>query len=204
MNTIIKAPRQGAGGGGMKVKSVGLFMWVGIAVMILGLGVAPVQASQYLGEVTWNGIDDEAHTFTVKGGISRVGGSYYEIQGQVLNTPEGLGIFSGGGVLVGDNVIFAVTLTLETKSILIMQVTINKTTNNGTFWVRDAYLYLPHGDERLNSWSDPFPESYIPNYTLKSSLWGLGSPPTTGTLTVSSNPIPLAASIAGQLPLLLQ
>jgi len=175
-----------------------------MAAMFLGLGVAPLQASQYLGEVTWNGLDDEGFAFTVKAGISRVGGSYYEIQGQVLNTPEGLGIFSGGGVLVGDNVICSLTLTLASKSVLIMQVTINKTTNNGTFWVRDAYLYLPHGDERLNSWSDQLPVDYPAGGKIRSSLWELGEPPTTGTLTVTSAPIPLASSISSQLPLLLE
>jgi hypothetical protein len=191
--------------GVMKVRSFSILKWVVAVVMILGLGVAPLQASQYLGEVTWDGKDEEGHTFTVKAGISRVGGSYYDIQGQVPDSPEGLGIFSGGGVLVGDNVIFAVTLTLATKSILIMQVTINKNTNNGSFWIRDAYLYLPHGDDRLNSWSDPFPEGTYPqNYILKSSLWELGNPPSNGTLTVRSNPISLASSIAGQLPLLLE
>lgn len=179
-------------------------MWVVMAVMILGLGSAPLQASQYLGEATWNGLDEHGFAFTVKAGISRVGGSYYEIQGQVPNTPEGLGIFSGGGVLVGDNVIFAVTLTLASKSSLIMQITINKTTNNGTFWLRDAYLYLPHGDGRLDSWSETLPQEYPAGGSIKSSLWELGNPPTTGTLTVSSTPITLASSITGQLPLLLE
>jgi len=187
----------------MKVRSFSILKWVVAAVMILGLGVAPLQASQYLGEVTWNGVDHEAHTFTVKAGISRVGGSYYEIQGQVLNTPEGMGIFSGGGVLVGDNVIFSVSMTVADQSTLIMQVTINKTTNYGTFWIRDASFYLPHGDERLSSWSETLPQYYPAYGSIKSSLWGLGNPPVTGTLTVSSNPIPLASSIAGQLPLLL-
>jgi hypothetical protein len=189
----------------MKVKSFSIFLRVAAAVMILGLGVAPLQASQYLGEVTWDGQDEEAHTFIVKAGISRVGGSYYEIQGQVPNSPEGLAIFSGGGVLVGDNVIFSVSMTLETKSTLIMQITINKNNNNGTFWIRDASFYLPNGDSRLDSWSEPFPEGTYPQgYYLKSSLWELGDPPSTGTLTVKSNPIPLAASITGQLPLLLE
>lgn len=189
----------------MEVRSFSVFKWVAAAVMILGLGVAPLQASQYLGEVTWNGQDAEGHTFTVKAGISRVGGSYYEIQGQVPDSPEGLAIFSGGGVLVGDNVIFTVTMTLETKSTIIMQINIHRTTNNGTFWLRDAYIYIPHGDGRLNSWSDPFPMGNYPQgYSLKSSLWELGNPPTTGTLTVRGNAIFLAPSITGQLPLLLE
>ena len=189
----------------MKVRSFSVLKWGVAAVMVLGLGVAPLQASQFLGEVIWDGQDEEAHTFTVKAGISRVGGSYYEIQGQVPDSPEGLAIFAGGGVLVGDNVIFSVSMTLATQSTMVMQVTINKNTNQGTFWIRDASFYLANGDSRLDSWSDPFPEGTYPQgYRLKSSLWGLGSPPSTGTLTVRSNPIPLASSITGQLPLLLE
>jgi hypothetical protein len=96
-------------------------------------------------------------------------------------------------------------MTMATQSTIVMQITINKNSNNGTFWLRDAYFYLPHGDERLNSMSDPFPMGAYPQgFVLKSSLWGLGNPPTTGTLTVRSNPISLASSIAGQLPLLLE
>jgi hypothetical protein len=189
----------------MKVRSFSGLKWVAAAVMILALGVAPLQASQYLGEVTWDGEDAEHHTFTVKAGISRVGGSYYEVQGQVPDSPEGLGIFSGGGVSVGDNVIFSVAMTLASQSVIIMQITMNKTTNQGTFWLRDAYLYLPHGDNRLDSWSEPFPIGEYPQgYNLKSSLWDLGNPPTTGTLTVRGNPVPLTASLVGQLPLLLE
>ena len=37
----------------MKAISFSILKWVVAAVMILGLGVAPLQASQYLGEVTW-------------------------------------------------------------------------------------------------------------------------------------------------------
>jgi hypothetical protein len=188
----------------MKARSFAILRWVLVAVMILGIGVAPLQASQYLGEITWDGQDAESHTFTVKAAISRVGGNYYEIQGQVPDSPEGLAIFSGGGVLVGDNLICAVTMTLESQSTVIMQVTINKNDNNGTFWIRDASFYLPHGDERLNSWSDTLPTQYPGGGSIRSSLWELGNPPTTGTLKVRSNPIPLAPSIVGQLPLLLQ
>jgi hypothetical protein len=187
----------------MKLRAFAVFMWVAAAVMILGLGVAPLQASQYLGEVTWNALAD-GHSYTVKAGISRVGGSYYEVQGQALGPPDGDAIFSGGGVLVGDNLICTVTMTQASQSTVVMQITINKTTNNGDFWLRDAYLYLPQGDEGLNSTSVPFPMGEYPQgYRLKSSLLRLGNPPVTGTLTVSGNPIPLAASIAGQLPLLL-
>jgi hypothetical protein len=188
----------------MKVKFFPVLLWAAAVAMILGLGAAPLQASQYLGEVIWNGQDADAHTFTVKAGISRVGGSYYEIQGQVPDSPEGLAIFSGGGVLVGDNVIFSVSMTLATQSTSVMQVTINKNTNQGTFWIRDASFYLPHGDDRLSSWSETLPQYYPAYGSIKSSLWELGNPPTTGTLTVKSNPIPLASSITGQLPLLLQ
>jgi hypothetical protein len=188
----------------MKVRSFSVLKWVVAAVMVLGLGVAPLQASQYLGEIIWDGQDEEAHTFTVKAGISRVGGSYYEIQGQVPDSPEGLAIFAGGGVLVGDNVIFSVSMTLATQSTMVMQVTINKNDNQGTFWIRDASLYLPHGDTRLDSWSETLPQYYPAYGSIKSSLWELGNPPSTGTLTVRSNPIPLAASITGQLPLLLE
>jgi hypothetical protein len=62
------------------------------AIIIMGVLAAPLQASQYLGEVTW----DYSGDGTFKVGISKVGGSYYEVQGQAV-TPNGTIIFSGGG-----------------------------------------------------------------------------------------------------------
>ena len=155
----------------MKVRSFSVLKWVIAAVMVLGIGVAPLQASQYLGEVTWNGQDDVGHTFIVKAGISRVGGSYYEIQGQVPDSPEGLAIFAGGGVLVGDNVIFSVSMTLATQSTAVMQVTINRTIITARSGSGMPVFYLAHGDERLDSWSDTLPMQYPGGGSIRSSLW---------------------------------
>jgi hypothetical protein len=95
----------------MKLESFSISI-LAAAVVIMGLLAAPLQASQYLGEVTW----DYSGGGTVKAGISKEGGSYYEVQGQVF-TPNGTIIFSGGGAVVdGIMKISAAATMVETNS----------------------------------------------------------------------------------------
>jgi len=61
----------------MRLKLFSVFVVTLAAVMIMVLGVAPTEASQYLGEVTWNA-QGSGGNFTMKAAISRVAGSYYE------------------------------------------------------------------------------------------------------------------------------
>ncbi|MBU4231046.1 MAG: hypothetical protein KKF43_00800 [Proteobacteria bacterium] len=117
----------------MRLKFFSVLMVTLAAVMITVLGVAPIEASQYLGEVTWNA-QGSGGNFTMKAAISRVAGSYYEIQGQVQDA-YGIAVFSGGGVLVGDNLILTVTATpMDAQEAVVMQININKSTNNGFFY----------------------------------------------------------------------
>jgi hypothetical protein len=117
----------------MRLKYFSVLMVTVAAVMIMVLGVAPIEASQYLGEVTWNA-QGSGGNFTMKAAISRVAGSYYEIQGQAQDA-YGIAVFSGGGMLVGDNLILTVTGTpTDAQEAVVMQIKIDKSTNNGFFY----------------------------------------------------------------------
>jgi len=176
------------------------------AFLIMGLSVAPLAASQYLGEVTWNGVDSDGHTITIKAGLSRVGGSYYEVQGQVPDAPGGRAIFSGGGVLVGSNLMLSVAMTQTQASgnqTMVMQINIDKSTFAGNFWFTPILYYIPK--ESLNSPTVTLPTGQYPaGMTINVHATSpLGSLPVTGTLTCSS-PIALPATVAPQTSLLLE
>jgi len=156
----------------MKVNVFSVLMLAVVAFLIMGLSVSPLQASQYLGEVTWNGSVTGGGSFTMKAAISRVAGSYYEIQGQgTFGSGDPPAIFAGGGVLVGTNLILTATLTqMESKGdgyndAIVIRVTIDKSTFTGTFWW-------------VNNW-----------YDLTSGHFGQTYTP--GTLTCTSTPFPL-------------
>ncbi|MEW6658593.1 MAG: hypothetical protein AB1424_08015 [Thermodesulfobacteriota bacterium] len=193
----------------MKVKLF-LVCLVAAALITMGLRVSSVEASQYLGEVTWTGHDDqEGVDFTVKAGISKMGGTYYEVVGQVPSAPGGgMAVFSGGGVLVSGTIVATVTMTNVNsygKQALVMRLSIDQATFNGSFWLVEPIYQIPHNDPSLNSYSDPFPQgTYPPGHILKSSLYSLGNAPTTGTLTLSGQKPNLTPSISSQLPLLLE
>ena len=61
----------------MRAKFSFISILAAAAFLSLGLGVANLEASQYLGEVTWNA-QGSGGNFTMKAAISRVAGSYYE------------------------------------------------------------------------------------------------------------------------------
>lgn len=74
-------------------------------------------------------------------GISKVGGSYYEVQGQAV-TPNGTVIFSGGGALVGTTLMLtAATTMVETNDKGVyhnantLRIEVNQSTFNGTMWM---------------------------------------------------------------------
>lgn len=174
----------------VKGKYLSIFMVAAAVFMILGPCVSFPEASTYLGEVTWRGTDAAGHTFTIKAGLSKIGGNYYEIVGQCANPPDGgRVVMSGGGVLVNTTFIATLTLTNSNtygKWVGVMRVTINTATFNGSFWIAEPLVHIPHGDERLDSMSEAFPQgAYPPGYHLKSSLYSLGNTPTTGTLRLS-------------------
>jgi hypothetical protein len=175
----------------MRSKYFSVLMVTLAAVMIMVLGVAPIEASQYLGEVTWNA-QGGGGNFTMKAAISRVAGSYYEIQGQAQDA-FGIAVFSGGGVLVGNNLILTVTGTpTDAQEAVVMQIKIDKSTNSGFFYTVKSLPYIPSGQP---SHSAILPESYpafghITSYTVAA----YGNTPDSGTLTVSGNPIILATS----------
>jgi hypothetical protein len=172
----------------MKVKSFSMFLATA-AVVIMGLLVSPLQASQYLGEVTWTFTDnsDINKTLTVKAGLSKVGGSYYEVQGQAA-TPNGTIIFSGGGALVNGTLMLSATSTMvETNNggtyhnATTLQISVDPATYNGSMWM-------------VTTW-------YL-NPPVSPNTVGFGNSYDTGTLTKTSGPLNPAA--APQLPLLLE
>jgi hypothetical protein len=168
----------------MKVKSISMFLATA-AVMIMGFLASPLQASQYLGEITWDVVDDLDHHFTLKGGISKVGGSYYEVQGQA-DIGNGLIIFSGGGALVGSTYMLSGTATMV------------ETNNKGTF--HNANIWRITLDQSFNGSMWMVTTWYNPAQNPLS--FGFGNSYDTMQLTKTSGPSNPAATSA--LPLLLQ
>jgi hypothetical protein len=163
----------------MKLKSFSISILAVMAVMIIGLLAAPLQASQYLGEVTWTYAGD----LTVKAGISKVGGSYYEVQGEAV-TPNGTIIFSGGGAVVNGTLMLSAASTMvETNSggtyhnATTLQISVNPSTYDGSMWM-------------VTTWYNPV---YTPQF---------GQSYDTGSLIKTSGPSNPAATPL--LPLLLQ
>jgi hypothetical protein len=153
------------------------------AFMVWGLGVSPLRASQYLGEVTWNYVDNLGHSFTLKAGLSKVGGSYYEMQGQG-NPGNGTIIFPGGGALVGSTLMLsgAATMVETNKDGVyhdpsVWRMDLDQSSLNGTMWMVTNW-YNP-------AFSPPFGHSY-----------------NTGALTKIGGP--LKSALAPTLPLLLE
>ncbi len=151
----------------MKVKSISVLMVAALAFLIMGLSVSPLQASQYLGEVSWTGTNSLGKTITAKAAISRVNGPYYEAQGQATTSAGDNDMIVGGGLLVGTQLQLTANISETSnggiKAISIMRITINQTTFNATFW-------------QISNWSDGtnFGENFV-----------------TGTLTCTSKPFSL-------------
>ena len=166
----------------MKAKSFSVFM-VAAVFMIMVSGVSSLEASQYLGEVTWT----YSGGGTIKAGISKAGGSYYEVQGQAV-TPNGTVIFSGGGALVGTTLMFsAVATQVETNDKGVyhnantLQINIDQSTFNGTMWI-------------LTTW-------YL-NPAVSPNTVGFGHSYDTGTLTLVGQKPVLAPATGAQILLM--
>jgi hypothetical protein len=165
--------------------------------------VVNLEASQYLGEVTWNGSQPGVGSFTMTAGLSRVGGAYYEIQGRGASAESSV-IFSGGGVLLGNTLKLVVTMFGENDTeVSTMRIIVDKNTLNGTFLQVTTLSYVPQN--QLNSLSDTLPQTYPAGGNINSHMNSpLGNLPDSGTLTCAGTPIPLTATVAPQLPLLLE
>jgi hypothetical protein len=189
-------------GGFMRAKFSFFVILATAAFLTLGLGAANLHAAQYLGEVTWQGPNPTGGTFTLTGGLSRMGGAYYTIQGRGADAGRSL-IFSGGGVVVGNDLKLVVTMVGENDNeVLTWRIVVDKTTLNGNFLRVSMLSYVPL--DKLDSLSDPLPDPYSPGSTIKSHMAGpLGNLPDTGTLTRTSPPLVIESTVVPTLPLLL-
>ena len=129
----------------MKKKAAVCVFLVSLGLSILG---APaVVAAQYLGETIWTvsltqdeyGPKSQTHTMT--GAITRAGGAYYTMQGYTIVPGDEPLILSGGGVLIGETLYLNLTSSLlhtdspeDWRDSGVVQIQINKTTLNGTFY----------------------------------------------------------------------
>jgi len=162
------------------------------ALFILGLSIANALGASvnYLGKTTWIAtITDDTKpqhigtTFTLTGGVSKVGDEFYLFQGYVIPGNEGPFIVSGSGVMIENTIFFTLSESQKHTDTWrdggVMHVEIDKTTQGGTFYD------IGH-DFNTDSGSRTFDQRY-----------------TAGTLALSGSPIPLSASLAPQQLLLL-
>lgn len=161
------------------------------ALIILGLSASQglaVNAVTYLGKTTWTAkITDDTDpskiggTFTITGGISKVGDEFYLFQGYVVDN-DGPFVLSGAGFMNGNTLVFTLADSQNHTSKThrdsgVMHVSIDKTTLNGTFYDISTIF---EKDART------FGQHY-----------------TAGDLTLKGPPIPLAPALAGSQQLLL-
>jgi len=177
----------------MKKRTVVFFF---LAVLLLALlGTPSWGAPQYLGQSTWTltitmnekGTYSEPPTGTITMAITRMGGTYYTVQGYIIPTDDdGPFILAGGGVLIGETFYLNLSGTQKhtdkpNRDTEIMQVQLNKTTLNGTF-------YSVGRDFNLND-AGPSP------------VWD--SRFQAGTLTLTGSIINLSSNLTGPMTLLL-
>lgn len=155
-------------------------------MLLLGLSIAHALAASsvmYLGKSTWTAtITDSTkggigETFTITGGISKVGDEFYLFQGYVTPETDGPFVISGSGFMMGNNLVFTMSESQEhTDSTWrdsgVMHVTLDKGTLSGTFY--DIGL-----DFNPDAGSRTFDQRY-----------------TAGTLACTGDPIPITASLA--------
>jgi hypothetical protein len=170
-----------------------IFILALTALLILGLSVAQalaVNSVTYLGKTTWTAtITDDSKpnkiglTFTLTGGVSKVGDEFYLFQGYVTAGTDGPFIISGSGVLIGNTLVFTLSESQQHTDTWrdggVMHVEIDKTNQGGTFYD------IGH-DFNTNAGSRVFDQRY-----------------TAGTLKLSGSPIPVVSSLAPQQLLLL-
>jgi hypothetical protein len=118
------------------------------ALLLLGLSTStafPFNSVNYLGKTTWTftitdhtNTSDIGQSVTITGGISKVGDEFYQFYGY-FDPNNGPVLFTGGGVMIGDNLIFTLTQTQEHtdsswRDGAVIQITIDKSTQSGTFY----------------------------------------------------------------------
>ncbi|PKN28797.1 MAG: hypothetical protein CVU64_11440 [Deltaproteobacteria bacterium HGW-Deltaproteobacteria-21] len=118
-------------------------------MLILGLGFSNALAGSvvtYLGKTTWTAKITQASdskniggTFTVVGGITKVGDEFYAFQGYVTSDSDGPFVMSGSGFLMGTTLLFTLSESQEHtdnswRDSGVMRVSMDQSTLNGTFY----------------------------------------------------------------------
>jgi hypothetical protein len=129
----------------LKKVTVALVVMASVCLLILGV---PGQgaAQQYLGETTWtvsitqnkHGTVSPPETFTFTGAVTRMGGTYYTVQGYATVPSDNPDIVSGGGVLIGNTVYLTLTHSLlhtdTNRDSAVLHLELDKATLNGTVY----------------------------------------------------------------------
>ena len=118
-----------------------------VFMLLILLGIPGWGAPKYLGESTWtvtitireDGNVSENISGSVKMAITQTGGNYYTVQGYIELPDDGPYIMAGGGALIGETIYLNLTTTQKHtdgnwRDTGMMQVQLNKTTLNGTFY----------------------------------------------------------------------
>lgn len=177
----------------MKVSGRALAIVLVMVVTFIIVGMdSRVDASQYLGQVTWswhkttdeNGATDKTETIVVN--LFLLGNSCYELVGSTTDTEIGGTSFgTGSAMLVGNNLIMTISTTkVRTDSKQetgIFQGQVDKTSFYGSGWI-------------IKKRFDPASIGPNPVFTDKYAA---------GTLTLVGNPPPLGPASAASLSLLL-
>jgi hypothetical protein len=118
---------------------------ISLGLLILTTSAVFAASPQYLGETTWtvtrtqgaSGPKNPPEISTFKGGITRVGGAYYTVEGYIEQSPDGTR-FSGGGVLIGNLLYLTLSASRQPVStdreIGVVHLELDKDTLNGTFY----------------------------------------------------------------------
>ena len=117
-----------------------VILWLSAANTLAG---SPVN---YLGKTTWTFTitdstkhDDIGMSLTVTGGISKVGDEFYLFQGYLVVPNDGPFVMSGSGFMSGNTLTFTCRASQSHTSSPwrdggVVQLSIDKTTLNGTFY----------------------------------------------------------------------
>jgi hypothetical protein len=155
------------------------------------IGPGPVDASQYLGQVSWtwhktmNELGPTDKTETITASLFFIGGSSYELVGGSVETNNGNVYFSGSAVLTGSDLIMTISGSQDrldgTKQTGIFHGQVDKTSFSGTGWA-------------IKKRFDPTSIGPNPVFIDKYEA---------GTLTLVGNPPPLGPASTAPLSLLL-
>jgi len=127
-----------------KIRVICIVLLAGL-MLVLTTPIWGEAAPQFLGETSWTVTQSQSQsgsivppkTFTVTGGITRQGGSYYSFQGYTLVASAEPLIISGGGVLIGNTVYFTLTGSQKYnpgRMSEVLQAKVDKNTLTGTYY----------------------------------------------------------------------